>query len=171
MQLIQVVIHHRAWDHANASGDIRTRQASGLIHIGFIGLGDRLLDGLSAPHTGAGGGGNPWTLNRAVDLDWRRSNKTFQDALDEAFNRTGVSRGEFTPTKWGKDKHGKSFPTEYRVLSGSNRGAEVSVDLGHVYNGPSVPHVGYQGPGKRRGGGTVRGHILLDDVPYNRPTR
>ena len=32
----------------------------------------------------------------------------------------------------------------------------------------SQPHVGWQTGGKRGAGGAVRGHILLDDVPFNR---
>jgi len=98
------------------------------------------------------------------DVDWRGSGKTTRDALEHAFERTGVPRSEFTPTKWAKDKDGKSFPVEYR----SSGGAEVNIDIGHTQNGPGVPHVGWQTPGKRTTGGGARGHILLDDVPYNR---
>ncbi|WOQ35593.1 polymorphic toxin type 47 domain-containing protein [Acinetobacter soli] len=78
---------------------------------------------------------------------------------------TGVPKNEFTVTKWAVDQNGKSFPAEYRVLSGSNRGTEVSVDLGHTSSGtPGAPHVGWQTPGKKN---TV-GHIFLDNVNVNR---
>jgi RHS repeat-associated protein len=95
------------------------------------------------------------------DVDWRGTGKGVREALDEAFKRTGVSRKDVT--KWGKDAHGKSFPVEWR----SKGGGEVNIDLGHATDGPDVPHVGYQTPGKRSAG-SARGHILLDKVPVNR---
>ncbi|MBA2874570.1 polymorphic toxin type 47 domain-containing protein [Thermaerobacillus caldiproteolyticus] len=99
-----------------------------------------------------------------VDLDFRGTGKTYRDALNEAFIRTGVPRTEFTVTKWGRDANGKSFPVEWRAKNG----AEVNIDIGHTKNGPDVPHIGYQTGGKRGGGGAIRGHILVDDVPVNR---
>ena len=52
-----------------------------------------------------------------------------------------------------------------KPLEGKNRGAEVSIDLGHTGVGtPGAPHVGWQTPGKKN---TV-GHIFLDDVNINR---
>ena len=48
---------------------------------------------------------------------------------DIAFSKTGVPKEQFTVTKWGVDKYGKSFPTEYRVLEGKNRGAEVNIGV------------------------------------------
>lgn len=98
------------------------------------------------------------------DLDWRGAGKTWRSGVDEAFSRTGVSRDQFTITKWGRDANGKSFPVEWRAKNG----AEVNIDIGHTTNGPEVPHIGFQTPGKRGGGGGIRGHILLDDVPVNR---
>jgi len=98
------------------------------------------------------------------DLDWRGGGKNLQDALDEAFGRTSVPREDFEVTKWGHDANGKSFPTEWRAPGG----AEVNVDLGHENYGPGTPHVGWQTPGSRSSGGAVRGHILVDEVPYNR---
>jgi hypothetical protein len=86
--------------------------------------------------------------------------------LDNAFTSSGVSRTEFTVTKWGKDKWGKSHPVEWR----SKCGAEVNVDWPHEVNGPDAPHVGWQTGGKRNSGGAKRGHILIDEVPFNRPT-
>lgn len=83
--------------------------------------------------------------------------------VNEAFKRTGVPREQFKVTKWGKNAHGKSLPVEWRAKDG----AVVNLDLGHKMDGPGVPHVGYQTPGKRSAG-AVRGHILLDDVPANR---
>ncbi|EPX63257.1 hypothetical protein D187_005663 [Cystobacter fuscus DSM 2262] len=122
---------------------------------------------------GSGGGGEGGGEERTGgtnwkpgpnDLDWRGVGKGVPEALDEAFKRTGVSREEFAVTKWGRDKLGKSAPVEWRAPNG----AEVNIDMGHIKNGPSVPHVGFQTPGKRGSGGAIRGHILLDDVPYNR---
>jgi RHS repeat-associated protein len=98
------------------------------------------------------------------DEDWRGSGRGHREAIDEAFSRTGQPREEFEITRWGRDEHGKSFPAEWRHPSG----AEVNVDAAHLRNGPDVPHVGWQTGGKRNSGGGARGHILLDDVPYNR---
>ncbi len=111
---------------------------------------------------------NPWTFNPSVDLDMRGSGSTWRDALSEAFSRTGVPREAFTETKWSYSLDGKSFPTEWRVLDGSYKGAEVSMDFAHTTAGPEVPHFGYQTPGKRATGGAVRGHILIDGVPCGR---
>lgn len=101
------------------------------------------------------------------DVDWRGTGKTSREAVDEAFRRTGVPKDQFEVTKWGPTEHGKSMPTEWRATKGPNRGAEVSVDMAHVKNGPDAPHVGWQGPGKK----AASGHIILDDVHVNRPTR
>jgi RHS repeat-associated protein len=57
--------------------------------------------------------GNNWGFDPNKDLDWRGSDKTYKDALDEAFNRTGLSRDQFTVEKWGKDINGKSVPVEW----------------------------------------------------------
>jgi hypothetical protein len=73
-------------------------------------------------------------------------------AIDHAFENTGVSKDQFTPTKSGVDQNGKSFPVEWK----GPKGAEVSIDLAHIKNGPDVPHVEWQGPGK----GAPSGHIL-----------
>lgn len=98
------------------------------------------------------------------DVDWRRTGKTVNDALSDAFSRTGLPRNEFNVTNWGKDKYGKSFPVEWL----HNSGAKVNIDLPHVKNGPDAPHVGWQTGGKRGSGGAKRGHTILDGVPYNR---
>ena len=97
-------------------------------------------------------------------MDWRGTGKTVDDALSDAFSKTGLPRSEFEVTKWGRDKYGKSFPAEWRHRSG----AEVNIDFPHIKNGPDAPHVGWQTGGKRGGGGAQRGHTILDDVPYNR---
>ncbi|WP_338476783.1 RHS repeat-associated core domain-containing protein [Pseudomonas khavaziana] len=119
--------------------------------------------------------GNSWKLNPDVDLDWRKqagdSYKQMHNGLDEAFRRTGIPKTEYSVSKWGKDQYGKSFPTEWRVQSGPNRGAEVNIDdpmLVPSKEGPKSPHIGYQTPGKRAGGGAKRGHILLKLVPVSR---
>ncbi|MEF2246470.1 S8 family serine peptidase [Paenibacillus sp. IITD108] len=121
---------------------------------------------------GAGltGGGN-WKYNADKDLDLRGTGKTYKDALDEAFKRTGVPKDQFNVTKWGKDKNGKSVPVEW---SGPN-GANVNMDIpqwnnvksdGTLGEGPHQPHIGYQSPGK--GTNRTRGHIFVDDVPATR---
>jgi RHS repeat-associated protein len=99
---------------------------------------------------------------RTNDLDWRGQNKSLNEALDEAFKKTGVDRKEFKVTRWGKDQYGKSIPVEYRAKGG----AEVSVDFAHNNEGqsPDAPHVGWQTPGKNN----QVGHIILDDVPAGR---
>jgi hypothetical protein len=105
-----------------------------------------------------------WVLNKAVDVDLQGADKGLTDALEMAFQRTGVAREDFEVTKWGRDLYGKTHPVEWRHSSG----AEVNIDFPHVNNGPSVPHVGYQTGGKRGVGGAMRGHILLDWVPRGR---
>ena len=108
---------------------------------------------------------NGYIFKRGVDIDFRNTGKTQKDALDLAFQKTGVNRSEFSVTKWAKDKNGKSFPVEYRVLSGKNRGADVSIDVGHTTQGtPGSPHIGWQTPGKNN---TI-GHIFVDKVDVNR---
>lgn len=116
-----------------------------------------------------------WKFNSKVDLDWRgRKGSSFQildDALDEALKRTGIPRSEFKVTKWGKTVDGKTVPVEWRVTKGPNAGAEVNIDDPRIVpstDGPANPHVLYQSPGKRKSGGAVRGHIILDDVPVSR---
>ncbi len=101
-----------------------------------------------------------------VDKDLRGGQGTYKDALEEAFENTGIPKEDFTVTKWGRDKNGKSFPVEWRA----DNGAEVNIDLGHSPQGdaPTVPHIGWQTGGKRGTGGAKRGHIFVDDVPYNR---
>uniref|UniRef100_UPI001F4FF3C4 polymorphic toxin type 47 domain-containing protein n=1 Tax=Pseudomonas rhizoryzae TaxID=2571129 RepID=UPI001F4FF3C4 len=118
---------------------------------------------------------DPWTFNSDVDLDRRNTKGTpytqFNSAKNEAFILTGVSKEEFTVTKWAKDQYGKSHPVEWRVLSGRNKGAEVNIDdptLVPSANGPKSPHVGYQTPGKRGEGGARRGHILILSAPISR---
>ncbi len=125
-------------------------------HTYFVGYSKAWVHNCYVPPRGAG----DWKFNPAKDLDWRGQGRTHRDALDEAFRRTGVPRGDFAPTKWGYNEFGKSFPTEYRAPGG----AEVNIDLPHSLNGPAEPHVGFQLPGKPRS----RGHIILDGVPYNR---
>uniref|UniRef100_UPI0018F868EE RHS repeat-associated core domain-containing protein n=1 Tax=Pseudomonas palleroniana TaxID=191390 RepID=UPI0018F868EE len=118
---------------------------------------------------------NTWKFNPDVDLDWRKqtgnSYEQMHKGLDEAFRRTGIPKDEYIVSKWGKDQYGKSFPTEWRVQNGPNRGAEVNIDdpgLVPSKEGPKSPHIGYQTPGKRTVGGAKRGHILLELVPVSR---
>jgi RHS repeat-associated protein len=102
-----------------------------------------------------------------TDIDLRGSGVKFNDALDAAFNATGVEKANFEVTKWGKDKYGKSVPVEYRASGG----AEVSIDFPHTNQGlsPDAPHIGWQTPGKGRN--QTVGHILLDQVPTGRSSR
>lgn len=60
-----------------------------------------------------------------------------------------------------------------QIFETAPNGAIVNVDDPPIIptkEGPQVPHVGYQTPGKRRDGGRSRGHILLDSVPVTRPS-
>lgn len=83
-----------------------------------------------------------------------------------AFEKTGTPKEDFVVTKWGKDQYGKSHPVEWRAPNG----AEVNVDIGHsIQSGaPTANHVGWQTGGKRSSGGGIRGHIFVDEVPFNR---
>ena len=107
-----------------------------------------------------------YAFKEGIDEDFRNGRGSFEEALDRAFENTGVPKDEFDVTKWGRDKYGKTHPVEWRAPNG----AEVNVDVGHPENSgaPTVPHVGWQTGGKRSAGGGVRGHIFLDEVPYNR---
>jgi RHS repeat-associated protein len=106
---------------------------------------------------------------KSQDLDWRGAGKSWRDAVNLAFSKTGVDKSGFTATKWAKNVNGKSFPVEWR----SKNGAEVSIDYAHYgvdrngnwASGPDAPHVGWQTPGKKN---TV-GHIIIDSVPFGRP--
>ena len=42
------------------------------------------------------------------------------------------------------------------------------LDIHLIVKAPTIPHVGWQTGGKRGTGGGTRGHIFVDDVPYNR---
>lgn len=107
-----------------------------------------------------------YKFKEGIDEDLRGGKGTFEEALEEAFEKTGIPKEDFTVTKWGKDKYGKSHPVEWRAKNG----AEVSVDIGHSAQSgaPTADHVGWQTGGKRGSGGAVRGHIFVDGVPYNR---
>ena len=106
-----------------------------------------------------------YEFKEGIDEDLRGGKGTFEEALEKAFEKTGTPKEDFTVTKWGKDQYGKSHPVEWRA----SNGAEVSVDIGHsVKSGaPTADHIGWQTGGKRSSGGGVRGHIFVDEVPYN----
>ncbi|MBT2371259.1 RHS domain-containing protein [Pseudomonas fluorescens] len=119
--------------------------------------------------------GGTWKFNSDVDIDWRKekgdSYQQMNKGLGEAFRRAGAPKDGYTVTKWGKDQYGKSFPTEWRVLTGPRKGAEVNIDNPQLVpstDGPSSPHIGYQTSGKRGDGGAKRGHILLELLPVSR---
>ena len=108
------------------------------------------------------------------DLDWRGTGKTADDALKEAFRRTGMPIEDFEQTKSAKNLWNKTVPVEWRAPGG----AEVNMDFGHpptidklpdgsrvqIQASPGDPHVGWQGSGK----GAPVGHILVDNVPAGR---
>lgn len=131
-------------------------------HTYFVGKSEILVHNANCAVQSAGN----WKFDPEKDLDWRGCGRTYRHALNKAFELTGASKSEFVFTKWSMSIYGKSFPSEYRVVSGPNKGAVVNIDTGHTHNGPAEPHVGYQKPGKRKQGGTVRGHIILDIVPF-----
>lgn len=54
---------------------------------------------------------NKWAIG-PHDLDFRGTGKTLRDALNAAFEKTGLSKSDFYITKWGRDANGKSFPVE-----------------------------------------------------------
>jgi RHS repeat-associated protein len=97
---------------------------------------------------------------------------THDEALQDAFRRTGVPKEEFEVTQFGKTIDGKSIPVEWQVKKGPNKGAQVNMDdpkIVPTQEGPQAPHVGYQMPGKRRDGGAMRGHIFpKGGVPASR---
>ncbi|WP_449866995.1 polymorphic toxin type 47 domain-containing protein [Noviherbaspirillum aerium] len=112
--------------------------------------------------------GKNWKYDPEKDLDLRGSTLPFRDALEEAFNRTGVRKDQFEVIKWGKTSDGKSIPVGYQGPGGAN----VNLDIprwnnlkpdGSLGEGPHQPHIGYQTPGK--GSTRVRGHVFVDDVP------
>lgn len=120
---------------------------------------------------GSGLTGNNWDFDPSKDMDMRGMGATHIDGLAEAFKRTGVPRDQFEVTEWGVTIDGKSIPTEYSVLSGPYRGAQVNMDIpklqtkgGSLPMGPSSPHIGYQTPGKPR----TRGHIFVEGIPASR---
>ena len=101
-----------------------------------------------------------------IDEDIRGGKKSFGEAVEYAFEKTGIPREDFRVTRWGRNRYGKSYPVEWRAANG----AEVNIDLGHssTSGAPTIPHIGWQTGGKRSSGGGVRGHIFVDEVPYNR---
>ena len=91
-----------------------------------------------------------YKFKEGIDLDLRGKQVYTKDAVQLAFEKTGVPKDQFVVTKWGYDQNGKSIPVEYKTLHGSKyKGAEVSVDVAHEGKGTlGVPHVGWQTPGK-----------------------
>lgn len=97
------------------------------------------------------------------DLDWRKTGKTLDDALKEAFLRTGIPMEQFKVTQWAVDANGKTLPVEWK-----GGDAEVNIDSPHVKDGPDVYHVGFQF-GKKQD--KVVGHIFLDFLAYYREVK
>ncbi len=153
----------RALEEVVAMADI----ALGTVAItGSGGEGNRLSRNPSSPGGNNGSDLGNYKFKEGIDEDLRGGKGTFDEALEKAFEKTGTPKEDFTVTKWGKDKYGKSYPVEWKAPNG----AEVSVDIGHsIQSGaPTADHVGWQTGGKRSNGGGVRGHIFVDEVPYNR---
>lgn len=97
------------------------------------------------------------------DIEMRNPKKTYQDAIDRAFQLTGQNPDQFVITQWGVDRTGKQVPIEWEGPNGS----QVSMDYPHLspHHGPDVPHIGWE-VGKsscRR-----KGHIFVDWVPAGR---
>ncbi|HMW03433.1 MAG TPA: polymorphic toxin type 47 domain-containing protein [Leptospiraceae bacterium] len=97
-----------------------------------------------------------------TDLDWRGSGKTFEEALEEAFRRTGIPKERFVAKKWAKDINGKSGVVEWK----GPRSSEISVDAPHEIDGPDVFHIGFKA--LDLDDQKIKGHIFLDCVPYFR---
>jgi uncharacterized protein RhaS with RHS repeats len=138
---------------------------------GYVHDPNSWVDVLGLAGDGCGLTGNNWKFDASKDLDLRNTGKTYQDALDEAFRRTGVPKEQFTPTKWERTADGKTIPTEYVGPNGAN----VNMDIpewnnvkpnGALGEGTHQPHIGYQTPGK--GATRTRGHIFIDNVPATR---
>ena len=122
---------------------------------------------------GKGLTGSNWTFNPAKDIDLRGTGASYKDALDKAFELTGLSKDQFTVTKWSTNKglNGKSLPVEWQGPNGAN----VNIDIpawnnvkpnGKLGEGPHQPHIGYQTSGK--GKNRKRGHIFTDDITISR---
>lgn len=107
-----------------------------------------------------------YKFKEGIDEDLRGGKGTFEEALEKAFEKTETPKEDFTVTKWGKDRYGKSHPVEWKA----SNGAEVNIDIGHSAQSgaPTADHVGWQTGGKRSSGGGVRGHIFVDEVPFSR---
>jgi Bacterial toxin 47 len=113
------------------------------------GRGARPFYGTSRNRPAAG-----WTFNPKVDAYVA----THDEAIAEAFRRTGVPMNEFEATKVAKTAEGKTITVEWTVKKGPNRGAQVNIDDPRIVpamNGPQAPHVGY-----RTAKGEVVGHIF-----------
>ncbi len=136
-------------------------------------------EGTSAEERGTGEGliGNNWSFSPEKDVDFRGTDKTYKDAIEEAFKRTGIPKENFEVSQWGKDSYGKSIPVEWMPKPGVEGagGATVNMDIpewnnikpdGTLGEGPLQPHIGYQNSGK--GKDRVRGHIFVDNVPATR---
>ena len=141
----------------------------GIIALGAVPVaGSRIGRGVAV---GNGLSGSNWKFNSTKDIDLRGTSSNYRDALNLAFQKTGLPRSSFTVSKWGKDANGKTIPTEYVGPNGAN----VNIDIpkfnnvksnGQLGEGPHQPHIGYQTPGK--GSDRIRGHIFVDHIPATR---
>lgn len=68
--------------------------------------------------------GNGWKFNSIKDFDLR-GGVDYKDALELAFERTGIQRDQFDNSKFAKDANGKSIPVEWE---GPNN-AKVNIDI------------------------------------------
>ena len=53
--------------------------------------------------------GNNWSFSPEKDVDFRGTDKTYRDAIDEAFKRTGIPKESFEVTQWGNDQLWKKY--------------------------------------------------------------
>ena len=101
-----------------------------------------------------------YEFKEGKDIDLRGSGKNYKDALKIAAEKAGIDISDLPVSKWSKNQYGKSVPVERHLND-----IEISIDFGHITNGPDVPHVGVKFG--KKGNKTVI-HILLDDVPFGR---
>jgi len=101
------------------------------------------------------------------DLDWRGTGRNLDEALKEAFSRTGIPMEEFQVSSWEVDQYGKTRPVVWIALGKG----EVNIDAPHIRSGPDVFHVGYKVFDKINSGKKKVGHIFLDCLPYFREVK
>jgi hypothetical protein len=131
----------------------RDRALASMITSAAVMKGARLA---SRGRNGEGLNTGNWKFDPKRDVDLRGVGSGYKDSVDAALDKLGMKRSDFTVTKWGKTKNGKSFPTEYRA---ANK-AYIRVDSptpSMTRNGPTEPHINYGGNKS-----TPSGHVFSD---------